>query len=398
MRTAARSTSTSRVSSCSAPEAAILSRRIVLSANSDWNIANFRPGLIRALRTAGYDPVVIAPQDPAAETRMQALGIERIPIRIERSGVNPWADLRLLAQYRRLLNELRPVAYLGYTIKPNVYGSFAAASLGIPALPNVSGLGTAFIRGGPLQQVVIRLYRIGFAKAPVVFFQNGEDRQLFVDKRIVRPEQARVLPGSGVDLERFAPSPPADGPSTFLFVGRLLRDKGVNEFIEAARLVRARLPDARFQLLGPVDEGNRTAIIRRQLDAWVGEGIVEYLGTTDDVRPFVAASSAVVLPSYREGLPRSLLEAAAMARPLIAADAPGCRDVVEDGVNGYLCAVRDSASLADAMRRFDGLPLERRIAMGEAARRKVQERFSEERVVDTYLEVLEGLNKAQSGV
>jgi glycosyltransferase involved in cell wall biosynthesis len=398
MRTAARSTSTSRVSSCSAPEAAILSRRIVLSANSDWNIANFRPGLIRALRTAGYDPVVIAPQDPAAETRMQALGIERIPIRIERSGVNPWADLRLLAQYRRLLNELRPVAYLGYTIKPNVYGSFAAASLGIPALPNVSGLGTAFIRGGPLQQVVIRLYRIGFAKAPVIFFQNGEDRQLFVDKRIVRPEQARVLPGSGVDLDRFAPSPPADGPSTFLFVGRLLRDKGVNEFIEAARLVRARLPDARFQLLGPVDEGNRTAIIRRQLDAWVGEGIVEYLGTTDDVRPFVAASSAVVLPSYREGLPRSLLEAAAMARPLIAADAPGCRDVVEDGVNGYLCAVRDSASLADAMRRFDGLPLERRIAMGEAARRKVQERFSEGRVVDTYLEVLEGLNKAQSGV
>jgi len=398
MRTAARSTSTFRVSSCSAPEAAILSRRIVLSANSDWNIANFRPGLIRALRTAGYDPVVIAPQDPAAETRMQALGIERIPIRIERSGVNPRADLRLLAQYRRLLKELRPVAYLGYTIKPNVYGSFAAASLGIPALPNVSGLGTAFIRGGPLQQIVIRLYRIGFARAPVVFFQNGEDRQLFVDKRIVRPEQARVLPGSGVDLERFAPSPPADGPSTFLFVGRLLRDKGVNEFIEAARLVRARLPDARFQLLGPIDEGNRTAITRGQLDVWVGEGIAEYLGTTDDVRPFIAASSAVVLPSYREGLPRSLLEAAAMARPLIATDAPGCRDVVEDGVNGYLCAVRDSASLADAMRRFDGLPLERRIAMGEAARRKVQERFSEERVVDTYLEVLEGLNKAQSGV
>jgi glycosyltransferase involved in cell wall biosynthesis len=329
---------------------------------------------------------------------MQALGVERIPIRIDRSGANPLADLRLIARYRGLLKRLRPAAYLGYTIKPNVYGSFAAASLGIPALPNVSGLGTAFIGGGPLQQIVVRLYRIGFARASVVFFQNDEDRQLFVDRRIVRPEQARVLPGSGVDLERFTPSPAADGAPVFLLVGRLLRDKGVNEFVEAARLVRAKIPQARFQLLGPIDEGNRTAISRTQLDSWVAEGVVEYLGTTDDVRPFIAGSSAVVLPSYREGLPRSLLEAAAMARPLIATDAPGCRDVVEDGVNGYLCAVRDSGSLADAMLRFADLPLKRRLAMGESARRKVQERFNEERVVDTYLEVLDGLSKAQSGV
>jgi glycosyltransferase involved in cell wall biosynthesis len=329
---------------------------------------------------------------------MQALGVERIPIRIDRSGANPLADLRLIARYRGLLKRLRPAAYLGYTIKPNVYGSFAAASLGIPALPNVSGLGTAFIGGGPLQQIVVRLYRIGFARASVVFFQNDEDRQLFVDRRIVRPEQARVLPGSGVDLERFTPSPAADGAPVFLLVGRLLRDKGVNEFVEAARLVRAKIPQARFQLLGPIDEGNRTAISRTQLDSWVAEGVVEYLGTTDDVRPFIAGSSAVVLPSYREGLPRSLLEAAAMARPLIATNAPGCRDVVEDGANGYFCAVRDSASLADAMLRFADLSLERRLAMGESARRKVQERFNEERVVDTYLEVLDGLSKAQSGV
>jgi glycosyltransferase involved in cell wall biosynthesis len=171
----------------------------------------------------------------------------------------------------------------------------------------------------------------------------------------------------------------------------------VTEFVEAARLVRANLPQTRFQLLGPIDEGNRTAISRNALESWVGEGIVEYLGTTDDVRPFIAASSTVVLPSYREGLPRSLLEAAAMGRPLIATDAPGCRDVVDDGVNGYLCAVADGASLADAMRRFVNLSYEQRLAMGESARRKVQERFSEELVVATYLEVLAGLNKAESG-
>lgn len=372
-------------------------RTIVLSANSDWNIANFRVGLIRGLRGAGYDPVVIAPPDPAAESRMQSLGVERIPIAIERSGLNPLADFMLIRRYRTLLKARRPAAYLGFTIKPNIYGSLAAASLGIPAVPNVSGLGTAFMRRGPLQQIVVRLYRIGFRRAPVVFFQNAEDRDLFVERRIVRQDQARVLPGSGVDLERFAPAPCADGPPTFLLIGRLLRDKGVVEFVDAARLLRPVLPEARFQLLGPIDEGNRSAISHAELDAWIEEGVIDYLGTTDNVRPFIAAATAVVLPSYREGLPRSLLEAAAIGRPLIAADAPGCRDVVEDGVNGYLCAVRDAGSLAGAIRRLAELPAPARLAMGHAARRKVQEQFSEERVVTAYLDTLAAIDTAHSG-
>jgi glycosyltransferase involved in cell wall biosynthesis len=182
-----------------------------------------------------------------------------------------------------------------------------------------------------------------------------------------------------------------------LFIGRLLRDKGVVEFVEAARSLRADNPDARFQLLGAVDEGNRTAIHQAEVDSWVAEGAVEALGTTDDVRPFIAAASAVVLPSYREGLPRSLLEAAAMARPLIASDVPGCRDVVQDGVNGYLCAVRDARSLAEAMGRLLNLPPAQQLAMGEAGRRRVQERFSEALVVRAYLDVLGGLQRAKPG-
>jgi glycosyltransferase involved in cell wall biosynthesis len=229
----------------------------------------------------------------------------------------------------------------------------------------------------------------------VVFFQNDEDRQLFVGRGLVRPDQARILPGSGVDLEQFAPAAPAEGPPTFLFIGRLLRDKGVLEFVEAARLLRPPLPDARFHLLGPIDEGNRTAISRTELNSWTAEGVVDYLGTSDDVRPYIAGATAVVLPSYREGLPRSLLEAAAMARPLIAADVPGCREVVEDGSNGYLCAARDPASLASAMQRMAGLSSTERLAMGEAARRKVQERFNEEFVVQAYLDVLAGLDTAK---
>src|SRR4029079_12190984 len=244
-------------------------RTIVLSANSDWNIANFRQGLVRALHSAGYEPVVIAPQDPAADARMRELGAERIPIEIDRAGLNPATDIRLLLSYRSLLKRLRPAAYLSYTIKPNIYGSLAAASLGIPALPNVSGLGTAFIRGGPLQALVSLLYRVGFARAPVVFFQNDEDRSLFVSRAIVRPDQARVVPGSGVDLDQFAPVPLPEGPPAFLFIGRLLRDKGVAEFVEAARLLRAEYPDARFRLLGGLDEGNRTGIRQPELNSWL---------------------------------------------------------------------------------------------------------------------------------
>jgi glycosyltransferase involved in cell wall biosynthesis len=319
---------------------------------------------------------------------MRQLKVERIPIRIDRSGLNPWADFRLFWAYRRLFSQRKPAAYLGFTIKPNIYGSLAAASLGIAAIPNVSGLGTAFIRQGALQQIVTRLYRLAFRRTPVVFFQNEEDKELFVDRRIIRPAQARVLAGSGVDLERFSPAPPAVGPPTFLFIARLLRDKGIVEFVDAARKLRQDLPHARFQLLGPIDPGNRTAVTRTELDSWLKEGLIDYLGVTDDVRPFIAAATAVVLPSYREGMPRVLLEAGAMARPAIASDVPGCRDIIEDGVNGYLCEVRDVLSLADAMRRMAELPAARRLAMSEAARRRVQQKFSETGVVDAYLKAL----------
>ena len=395
MKTGRPSTWKFRVSSFSALKRVKLRRPIVLSANSDWNIANFRVGLIRGLRDAGYEPVVIAPQDPAAESRMRELDIERIAVTVDRSGLNPIADLALLRRYRSILRALSPAAYLGYTIKPNIYGSLAAASLGVPALPNVSGLGTAFIRGGPLQQLVTELYRAGFRRAPVVFFQNDEDRRLFVDRRIVRADQARVLPGSGVDLQRFAPTPQPGGRPVFLLIARLLRDKGVVEFIEAARSLRSQAIDARFQLLGPIDNDNRMAISSAELASWVGDGTIEYLGTTDDVRPFIASATAVVLPSYREGLPRSLLEAAAMSRPLVATDVPGCRDVVDNHVNGLLCQVRSADSLAEAMRELAEMPEEQRRAMGEAGRRKVQAHYSEEFVVQAYLDVLAQLDRTQ---
>ena len=222
----------------------------------------------------------------------------------------------------------------------------------------------------------------------MVFFQNADDLAEFVGRKLVRREQARLLAGSGVDLDRFASTPLPPGPLRFLLIARLLGDKGVREFVEAARLLRRGGSDSRFQLLGPLDPANRTGISRSELDGWVAEGAVDYLGETDDVRPFIADSHVVVLPSYREGLPRSLLEAAAMGRPLVATDVPGCRHVVKDGINGFLCAARDPASLADAMRRMERMPPEQRAALGNAARAKVQAEFSETRVIQAYLEAL----------
>ena len=368
---------------------------IVISANSLWNIANFRRGLIEALAARGIKVVVATPPGVPGELSLDMpCDLRALPM--DRSGINPLADGLLTFRFARLLRTVRPRALLTFTIKPNIYGAMAARVTGIPSVANVSGLGTAFIRGGLLSRLTGALYRLAFSGSHVVFFQNPDDRDLFLSRGIVDRSKARLLPGSGIDLARFSPSNPLDsGAPVFLFIGRLLADKGVREFVEAAQLTRQQYPQARFQLLGGLDPGNRTAISEEELKQWVADGDVEYLGPTDDVRPFIANASAVVLPSYREGLPRSLLEGAAMARPLIATDVPGCREIVKDGETGLLCQVRSASSLAGAMTRFAAMGVDQRQALGEAARGKVAAEYDERAVIDAYLEVLNPLIRTE---
>lgn len=369
---------------------------VLISANSFWNIVNFRAGLIETLATNGYRVVIAAPG--ADRGWASQYGAEAIDISIDRSGLNPLRDAGLISRYFRLIRTSQARCHLGFTAKPNVYGSIAARLAGIVSIPNVSGLGTAFIRGGPLGRLVTFLYRIAFRNCPVVMFQNADDRDLFVAQRIVREEQARLLPGSGIDLAHFEPVPmPGYDWPRFLFIGRLLGDKGVREFVAAARLLKKDRPDWRFQLLGPLDEGNRTAIQPAEIQAWISEGLVEYLGHASDVRPHIAAATAVVLPSYREGLPRSLLEAAAMGRPLVATDVPGCRHVVKDGINGLLCAVRDPLALAATMFRLGTMNVVQLAEMGRQGRALVEREFCRELVAGAYLDVIAQL-KSPAGV
>ena len=265
----------------------------------------------------------------------------------------------------------------------------AARLCRVPAILNVTGLGTAFLGSSGLQSLALLLYRIGFARAHTVFFQNTDDRAFLLDRGVVKPDRARLIPGSGVDIDHFAPRPVRPGSGTrFLMVSRLLTDKGVREYVSAARALRHETDEVHCAILGAVGAENRTAIGQREVDAWTAEGTIDHHPPVGDIRPCLERADCVVLPSYREGMSRVLLEAAAMAKPTIATDVPGCREIVDDGVTGYLCRARDAEALAGAMRRFVGLTAPERAAMGERARRKIVNQFSEQRVIDAYREAI----------
>lgn len=363
--------------------------RIVICLNTAWNLINFRAGLIRGLVAEGYEVVAAAPDDQYA-AGLQALGCRFVPLHMENGGTNPLKDALLWWRFVRLFAREQPDMYLGYTVKPNVYGSMAAHMLGIPVVNNIAGLGAVFIKDGLLVQVVRWMYRLALARSAKVFFQNDDDRQLFIRGGLVQSGVTDLLPGSGIDLNRFAPVPkPAgkDGAAKFRFllIARMLRDKGVGEYVEAAKLIRKQWPQAECCLLGFLDVQNPAAILRTEMDAWIAAGVVNYLGVRDDVRAEIAAADCVVLPSYREGTPRTLLEAAAMARPIITTDAVGCREVVSDGVNGYLCKVRDATDLAQKMGQMLSLSADQRAEMGSRGRQKMEVEFDEQIVIGKYL-------------
>ncbi len=358
-------------------------RRVAVIASLTLSLVNFRLELLKRMTEAGHDVVAFAPEDDAETVGvLEDIGVRFIQIPMARTGLNPLADLRTLFVLWRHFRKIRPDTVLPYTMKPIIYGGLAARLAGVPhRFALITGLGHVFRDARPagpmafVRQISIWLYRSALAGAERVFVYNDADAADVCKNRMIADmSRMMAVPGSGVDLDRFCRSVPPHDPPVFLLIARLLHDKGIVDYVEAARNLRQRHENVRFQLLGPFDP-NPTAISRADVDGWVKEGVIEYLGETRDVRPYLAACSAFVLPSYyREGIPRTILEAMATGRAIITADTPGCRDTVTNGENGLLVPPRQPEKLAKAMEALLNEP-ELFTAMGERSHHFARERF-----------------------
>jgi glycosyltransferase involved in cell wall biosynthesis len=348
----------------------------------------FRKGVLRDLIAKGYEVHVICPYDYKTADLI-ALGCIHHQIDFSTRSVNPWADFKLFIRLFNCYRRIRPGMIFHYTIKPNVYGTLAASLLYIRSIAIVTGLGYVFINNNWINRQVKRLYKFALHYAHQVWFLNQSDINDFLSNDLVDEDKVFHLPGEGVNLYEFQQSPMPDASQfTFILIARMLKDKGVYEYVEAARILKRRYPNLRFRLLGPADSDNPTAITKTQMDEWQNSGFVEYLGAAPDIRPYVANAHVVVLPSYREGVSKVLMEAAAMGRPLIASNVPGCIELIDDDVNGYLCEVRDAESLADKMELILAKTSDELQQMGIASRSKMRNEFDEQKIISIYNEVI----------
>ena len=376
-----------------------MSKKIIINVNTAWNLFNFRAGLIGELISLGFEVVAVAPKDDYV-SKLDLLGCRFVHLEIDNQGTHPARDLLLLWRYWKLLRIEKPDLCLFYTVKPNVYGSLASALSDVPYINNVAGLGAVFIRGGWLKWFVSILYKPAFRNSSKVFFQNKNDLELFLRNKLISRQQTDVLPGSGVNLNHFAPIDVSIGltlnrPFKFLLIARMLKDKGVVEFVSAAQMLKESGLKAEFSLLGFLDVQNPAAISTEQMKTWTEQGFVKYLGSSDDVREHIAQADCIVLPSYREGTPRALLEAAAMAKPIIATNVVGCKEVVVDGENGLLCEVKNALDLASKMKEMFLFSDGERKLMGDKGRLKMEQEFDELFVIQKYIEAIDLVLKAK---
>jgi glycosyltransferase involved in cell wall biosynthesis len=347
--------------------------------------------LASALKKAGYKVILVAPNDNYTDLLKEEF--EYHDIYINNKGTNPKEDFKTLIGFYKLYKKIRPNMVLNYTIKPNIYGNISCSLLGIKTINNISGLGTVFIKESLVTTVVKLLYRYSLSKSSTVFFQNEDDRDLFIKNNLVKKDICNLVPGSGIDTTKFksVEFQKEDNKFRFLLIARMLYDKGIGEYIEAVKILKEKYKDVEFQLLGSLDASNNTAISKEQMQQWVGDKLVNYLGVTDDVQEYIKKADCIVLPSYREGTPRTLLESASMAKPIVTTNVVGCKEVVDDGVNGFLCAVKNSQDLAEKMEKMLQLPKEKRIEMGKRGREKMMKEFDEQIVIDKYLKAIKSI-------
>lgn len=361
---------------------------VVLCGNTAWGMLNFRKDLILALIKHGHAVTVLAPLAPESKG-LEALGARFVAIPIKSKGKNPLIEAQCAGEIHAALKTLRPAMVFSFTIKCVIYCGIACRLLNITHVPTITGMGSAFINKSWVTHVAIALYKIACARARTIFFLNENDLNFFVESGIVDTDRARTIPGEGIDVQHFAPRPASVGNSThpfrFLYCGRILAEKGFLELIEATRELRLIGLTFDLHVVGFADWDNPSAISKKQLIQWEAEGLLVFHGPSDDVRPFIADANCIVLPSYREGLSRILLEAAAMECPMIASDVPGCREIVRDGLTGFTFLPRSTSSLAECMARVISLPPTAIAKLGSNARMLVLTKYSNDIVSRRYL-------------
>lgn len=378
-----------------------MKKKIAFVHNAQWEMYNFRGEMIAELKNRGYDITVIVPPNENKEYLFtEELGVNLITVPMSRKGTNIKEDLKLVKALYKVYKEQNFDLIYHYTIKPNIYGTIAAKLAGIKSIAITTGLGYVFLNKNLTSLIAQFMYKFSLTYAHEVWFLNSEDKEIFLSRDLITERQAFILPSEGVNTKRFSPRDKIrkDEKLVFLMIARVLYDKGFTEYVEAARRIKEQRPDVEFQLLGAIDSGNPSGVPKEAVDKAVKEGIINYLGTTTDVTSVISEADCMVLPSYREGVSRVLMEAASMEKPIIATNVAGCREVVEEGVTGYLCKPKSSVDLAQKMANLINLSNEERAFMGQQGRVKIIEEMDLERVIEIYeFKTLEALNKEKEG-
>ncbi len=363
--------------------------KILFLVNHDVGIYNFRLEIIQRILAEGHRVIISSPYGKRIDDLIRE-GCEYKEIKLSRHGKNPIDECVLIARYIKLIKSVKPDVVISYTIKPNIYGGIVCSLTKTPYIPNITGLGTAVENGGAIQKLVCSLYRIGLKKAHKVFFQNEGNKEFFAKKNICA-EKHILIPGSGVNLQKYCPQafPENDDTIKFLMIARIMKDKGIDEYLQAAKSIKAKYPNAEFHICGFCEPE-----YERRMEEIKNKGIVVYHGMVNDVRVLLQDMHCTVLPSYHEGMANVLLESAASARPVIATNVPGCRETFDEGVTGFGCEAKSTQSLIDAIEKFLSLSHEEKEKMGALGRKKMEECFDRQLVVEAYMkEINTILNK-----
>lgn len=361
-------------------------KRILILANFHLGLYNFRKELIASFIEKGYEVSIGLPYGSLVEN-LKEMGCMFYDTPLERRGLNPFKDLKLMKDYIRLIKEIKPDLVITYTIKPNIYGGMACRIRGVPYMANITGLGSTFQREGFLKTMINVLYRLSLKKAGAVLFENLGNKEVFIQNSILDDSRCRVMNGAGVNIDEYCyTSLPEKRTINFLFIGRIMKEKGVEEFFKAASKIKSEYENIQFSVVGPFEDHYENRV--KELEQ---EGIIRFHGYQKDVKPFVKGAHCFVLPSYHEGMANTLLECAAMGRPLIASDINGCREAVIEGENGFLCSAGDWTSLYVKMKQFIELPHERKIQMGINSRSHVENCFDKKKVVGKTMDIIEDM-------